>query len=144
MRSWSVLIAVCLPLGACAPGGTPFLRDCEKAIGERLLAPSTYKRVSSAESAEVLPIEAWRALADPKVNAPEAEVLLNVEGGKPPKGLMARVQYDASNGLGVPIRTLATCTFLADAGSYDPQWAWAIEVDGKTNLEWKVTDGLQR
>lgn len=144
-NGWVGLIAMCLLLGACSPGSSPFLRDCEKAIGERLLAPSTYKRVSAVETEEVLTLDGWRAVADPKIAMPEAAVKSNIDAGKPPKGLMARIEYDAANGYGVPIRKTAICTFVADTdGGYNERWAWAVEINGKTNLQWMVTDGLQR
>jgi hypothetical protein len=92
MKAMSALAALMLSLApACGAQASSLGHWCERAVKQRMLAPSAYRRVNL--------VEAWQ----PVFFAPWS--------GLPAGQLVAFVEYDVRSGFGVPLRSAAKCVY---------------------------------
>jgi hypothetical protein len=128
------------------------LAACDEAIKLRLVAPATYTRISASEQVVDVSLDEYqrrylanltaaeRARLKPGEIPPVLEFYLSnfQKGTLPtPRDYNAYVTYDASNRLGVPIRSVAACTM--DANEDIPKAAevnfW-VKIDGDDYTQW--------
>ncbi|MBO4225711.1 hypothetical protein [Bradyrhizobium neotropicale] len=99
MKATSALAALVLSLApACGAQASTFGHWCERAVKQRMLTPSAYRRVNLIEWQQPVfftPYFAW---------PPQ----------QPHSRLEAFVEYDLHNRFGVPLRSMAKCVYGRD------------------------------
>ena len=111
------------------------VQTCEKAIKERLVAPSTYQRIGVDESRRTITFAEF--FADPLRAVPESTRKFMVEVARvPPVQYVALIDYQAQDSIGAIIRERATCTFYSLDGSDAPTRTYWVKIDGEYNRVW--------
>jgi hypothetical protein len=124
---------------ACVRGYSPFasqfVQTCEKAIKERLAAPSTYQRIGADESRRTI---AWdEFFTEPERSVSEASRKAMIQAARvPPVQYVALINYQAQDSMGATIRESATCTFNSLDGSDAPTRTGWVKIDGEHNMRW--------
>ncbi|MDB5586195.1 MAG: hypothetical protein JWP26_1165 [Devosia sp.] len=119
------------------------LKACEGSLKQRLAAPSTYARIDLAETATPLTADQWATLAKAQGNRSASIIEFYVQeigaGTVRPRLFTVNLTYDADNGFGVPLRSYAQCTYLADQGDASGVNDSTVAVDGLTYTSWLST-----
>lgn len=111
-----LMLAACDQIKLADPDEN-IIRKCESSVTSRLQAPSTYKRISaSAEPHKDFPRSEMEKHAKAIDAEPELKTVL--EHAPPTKApfFTVRVEYDAQNAFGVPIRDTSTCWMGTPSG----------------------------
>lgn len=130
---------------------SPLVRTCRVEIQSRLRSPSSYSEISSTDNLpQAIPLdEARQQILDE--NKSEATVAkfeaqmfdehrAEMEAGTYPRPLLytAIISYDASNLMGVPLRGMSECSYLAKDGSLKYLSDYVVKVDGQSHLEYTL------
>lgn len=131
-----------LPLAGCDWFGDAFVDACEDVLKERLKSPSSYKRISTFESSQLLD---EREYAEYLTTRGESEAVQEwamkefKSGSIKPTNFSILIEYDADNSYGAAIRGYATCTYISDYGRRPEDRKLAkfiVQVDGENSIEW--------
>jgi len=101
-------------LAGCQWLEPPLVAACEEAAISRLLAPSGYKRIKFDHSTQPLDAkDLYNYLYATVASSDERKRLndLAAAGSVKPELERVRLEYDAPNTYGTPIRTVAVCEF---------------------------------
>lgn len=145
--------------GAVKDPAEQFASICEEQLQDRLLAPSTYRRVEVngpvSGDASFEEFRGW--LTEEQVRKARADIArdpdlkrLNAEfqdmfKRKAPTRVDLVLIYEAQNGFGVPIRRQALCTRIVGSEEEmgEPENALdPVYVDLETNLDWSLRKSL--
>lgn len=129
MRIAVVVVAVVLSAN-CKAAGFPFVSACEAALKERLVAPSTYRRIKVTEGREQITFD--ELLAGFGENAKK---LMRVSATREPVRMVAIFEYDAMSANGVALRLKTRCTYeTASDPDFDVDTARGlVKIDGEYN-----------
>lgn len=125
-------------------------RACEAVVQARLLAPSTYRRVSLSEEVKSIPLDEyrqmkWAEIHQMNLSADGWEVQdklldLDIAAMKQRNFLPQRfrefITYDAANGFGTPIRGVSECDYVSLSGDTAGANDLTVMVDGKNKLDY--------
>ncbi|MCA6105998.1 hypothetical protein [Bradyrhizobium cenepequi] len=107
MKAISALAALVLWLAPTfGAQASTFAHWCERAVKQRMLTPSAYRRINLIESRRPMFFEPYFAWSGPDIGLwlpPQAT-------GRP----VAFVEYDIRNRFGVPLRSAAKCVYGRD------------------------------
>jgi hypothetical protein len=117
------------------PFTSQFVQNCEKAIKERLVVPSTYQRISVDESKRTITFDEF--FTDPirAVSETTRKAMAQV-GRVPPVQYVALIDYQAQDSIGAIIRERATCAFNSLGGSDASIGTSWVMIDGEHNNKW--------
>jgi hypothetical protein len=118
------------------------LLACESEIKERLLAPTTFKKLSTSSARKEIAIEEY--LIDEKQESVRATLRL---GFSKATEFEMIVQYEASNAYGVPIRSFANCRYRTLSDNASKASKFSVIVNGMSHVDWLVNQlskGQQR
>jgi hypothetical protein len=118
--------------GGCLDGESAFVRACELALVERLKSPSTYRRVEATVAREPLGLDDYFAGRD---DGPAVRKFAEQQGLKPIR-VLALVEFEVENALGVSVLSLATCSLDTRDGDPSAASPMLVRIDGKTWTEW--------
>lgn len=140
-----VVVLASLPLlAACSEGRSALLVACETAIQERLLAPSTFRVVSVRETSRVLSADEYLTKAGIIAWGRDA-IEAGIASNDPPQLLEARIEYDAQNAFGVPLRSVDVCAYVADNTFMVGRASSAlVEINGQRYTDWLVAQSQGR
>lgn len=117
------------------PFTSQYVQTCEKAIKERLVAPSAYQRIGVDESRRTITFAEF--FADPFRAVPESNRNAMVQAARvPPVQYVALIDYQAQDSIGAIIRERATCTFNSLDGSDAPTRTYWVKINSEYNMEW--------
>lgn len=152
-REW-LWLAVCAVLGyggwqLYSASADPFIASCEAEIRARMGAPSTYVRINADANSIVQSSDEYRASQEteilnsgksPDVMKAEREILRmdvnDIKAGKfVPILKVAKIEYDAANAYGVPIRSVSTCEYRQQSTDKNVR-DHAVKVDGLDHFEY--------
>ena len=117
------------------PFTSQFVQTCEKAIKERLVVPSTFRRIDVDESKRTITYDEF--FTDPLRAVSEASRKAMVQVARvPPAQFIALIDYQAQDSIGAIIREKTTCTFNSLEGNDVPFRTYWVMIDGEHNMEW--------
>lgn len=127
-----------------------FYSMCETVIKERLRAPSTYRRIKVEYASKALDAAGYYREKDLEYAAAASVELraliyedmqagskLVADGKIKPQLISANIQYDAANGFGTPIRSLANCQYFQER-AVDKLYSSNLKLNGKTQLQYAI------
>jgi hypothetical protein len=125
-----VMVPIALSAGACNPFESGFVKACEAALQETLLAPATYKRVSTFETSEPLSLEDFTR----DLGGSEAAYYRR-QGHDHAVRSELLITYDAANAFGTPIRGQSLCSYDTIDGDASRADSLFVRIDGKTHTD---------
>lgn len=130
----AILVASLLWCENALAGEFPFVAACEEAVKERLVAPSTYRRIKLTEARERITFDELLA-GEASENVKK---LMRRAATREPVRMVALFEYDATNAHGVPIRLKSRCTYeTASDPDFDVETARGlVKIDGKHVSGW--------
>jgi len=117
------------------PFTSQFVQTCEKAIEDRLVVPSTYRRIAVEERRTTITFDEFFTGRTRAVS--EATRKAMVQAAKvPPVQYAALIDYQAQDAFGAIIRERATCIFNSLDGTDAPTRQYQVIIDGELNFDW--------
>jgi hypothetical protein len=135
-----MLLLATLALGGCDLLASPFQRECEKLLLERLVAPSTYKLQTMTFS--VFPVDRmdWVVGKVGRYTERMAEYTQDADHflsrGHKLVEHAGRMEYDAQNSFGALVRSSVWCSFFGIEGDDAPGAGDDLRIDGMSASEW--------
>ena len=126
-------------VAGCNPFESSFIKTCEAALKDTLLAPSTYRRVVATESRSPIPLALYLA----QENKSEAVKKFLRQQNTTATRFVVVFEYDAANAYGTPLRLSAECSY--DTTGDDPSSAheFTVRINGKTKND-RMADAIRR
>ncbi|MDF0519928.1 hypothetical protein P0R31_22050 [Bradyrhizobium yuanmingense] len=112
-----------------------FVQICEKAIQERLAAPSTYQRIALDDSRRTITWDEFFAEPERAVSESTRRSMIGA-ARHPPVQYVALIDYQAQDSTGAIVRERASCTFNSLDGTDAPTRTFWVKIDGERNLDW--------
>lgn len=124
--------AVLIFCTGCWSAESKFAAACEKALKETLISPSSYKRISTVSAKEPMSVDDYFK-TQPERSENVRALLKSANSTAWRYSLL--VEYDASNSMGVLLRSKAVCTdeVLGDQPPTDNEMI--VKVNGKTTTD---------
>lgn len=141
LRQFSILAATCivaLGVSACGIFDSKLVSACELLLKDRLRAPSTYHRIEVSEYTKTLSGRDFLDDLGSRVSGTVSDRYRDMGNGTQ---YLAFIEYEASNGFGVPVRSTVRCDFFVEDGSTRQPDEWGTLINGKTKIE-SMLDGL--
>lgn len=140
----SLMIGALL-LSNCNYSDSKMVKACETALKERLLAPSSYKRIEIDERKLTTNHELYearlikRSQRDPSFTEENIKDHLDRfdKGLSNPIVFAVFIEYDSANIYGTPMRYHAACGYLDDSGDSTQATEYTVEINGKIVDEWR-------
>jgi hypothetical protein len=147
MRVWAAALALTVTgtavLSGCTPGeDEKFAAICEKDLKDRLVAPSSYKRISITNADQVLSEEAFKAklIAD---KVPEVwhtiRPQMMKEGKIKPTNHRIVLAYDSQNAFGTSVRGQSLCELYSEKGDIGSASPIYLTIDGQSNVDFIIS-----
>lgn len=139
MKRRVVAAAALGSLAVAVGGGAAVLLDpltsrmvkaCEAALKDTLLAPATYRRVSASESTDPISLEEYAA-----ARGETAVAEFDRQRYDHAFRSTVRLDYDAANAFGTPLRLSSLCTYDTLDGDASRAHERLVRIDGKTRTD---------
>lgn len=139
-------------VAACNPFESKMTTACEEVIKQRLVSPSSYKRIKMWEEQRAVPLDEYEAselaaIQAIAASAPERAqtrknyLVINLramrEKGTTPIEFTKLIGYDAANSFGALLRKASRCTFFSESADESQAATYNVVVDGKTEDQWR-------
>lgn len=131
---------VFLASAACGQTDSDLVVACESALKDMLAAPSTYRRIKITETSEDLALDAYFAANESTETIEAFQRRLHDKAVR----WIARVEYEAQNFFGTPLRRVSLCTYDSLSADTPTPSAFTVRIDGKTKTDYLIDAIRQR